>query len=176
MIASATNDATLSARDRFLMTRARALDRERLAALRRFLLLTLMVGIVGMALELLFIGHVDDQRQLVPIVLLPAGLFALVWHTLRPCHASAWGVRLLMALFVASGLLGVGLHYGGNHEFELEMNPSMAGMELVRETLTGATPVLAPGSMALLGLVGFAAVHGFSSGPNNGSGITQNAS
>jgi hypothetical protein len=78
-----------------------------------------------------------------------------------------------MALFVANGLLGVGLHYRGNHEFELEMYPTMVGMELVRETLTGATPVLAPGSMALLGLVGLAAVHGFSSGPQNDSDITE---
>ena len=53
------------------------------------------------------------------------------------------------------------------------MYPSMAGMKLVRDTLTGATPVLAPGSMALLRLVGLAAVHGFSSGPANDSGITE---
>jgi hypothetical protein len=147
-------------------------DRERLAGLRRFLLLTVMVGIVGMGLELLFIGHVEDQLQLVPIVLLPAGLIALAWHTSRPSRASARGVRLLMALFAFSGVLGVGLHYRGNYEFELEMYPAMAGMELVRETLTGATPVLAPGSMALLGLVGLAAVHGFSAEPQSGSGKT----
>ena len=109
-----------------------ASDRERLSRLRRFLLITLMVGIAGMGLELLFIGHVEDRLQCVPVVLLPAGLIALVWHALRPSRASARGVRLLMALFVASGLLGVGLHYRGNHEFELEMYPSMAGMELVR--------------------------------------------
>jgi hypothetical protein len=149
------------------------LDRERLARLRRFLLLTVMVGIVGLGLELLFIGHVEDQLQLVPIMLLPAGLIALAWHTARPSRTSARGVRLLMALFVVSGLLGVGLHYRGNQEFELEMYPSRTGMELVRETLTGATPVLAPGSMALLGLVGLGAVHGFSSGPQKGPGIPE---
>ena len=150
-----------------------ASDPESLAGLQRFLLLTLMAGIVGMGLELLFIGHVEDRLQLVPIALLPAGLIALAWHTLRPSAASARGVRLVMALFVVSGVSGVGLHYCGNHDFELEMYPSMAGMELVRETLTGATPVLAPGSMALLGLVGLAAVHGFSPGPNSDSGITE---
>jgi hypothetical protein len=132
-----------------------------------------MVGIVGMGLELLFIGHIADWVQLVPIVLLPAGFLALAWQTFRPSPASARGVRLLMALFVASGLLGVGLHYRGNREFELEMYPSMSGIELLRKTLTGATPVLAPGSMALLGLVGLAAVHAYSSGLRNGSGITE---
>ena len=152
-------------------TRTRvASARERLAHLRRFLLVTLMVGVVGMGLELLFIGHVEDPLQLVPIVLLPAGLVALAWHAWHPTGASARGVRLVMVLFLASGLLGVGLHYRGNHEFELEMHPSMAGMELVRETLTGATPVLAPGSMALLGLVGLGTVHGWPSRPQDGSG------
>jgi hypothetical protein len=146
---------------------------KRLAGLRRFLLLTVMGGIAGMGLELLFIGHVEDPWQLVPIVLLPVGLIALAWHGLRPSRASADSVRLVMTLFVASGLIGVGLHYSGNQEFELEMYPSMAGMELVRNTLTGATPVLAPGSMALLGLVGLATVHGFSPRPHTGSGTIE---
>jgi hypothetical protein len=142
-----------------------ASDRESLARLRRFLLLTLAAGIAGIGLELLFIGHVEDLFQLVPVILLAAGLAVLVWHWARPGQASVHAVRLLMTLFVASGLLGVGLHYRSNREFEREMYPSMAEMELVRKTLTGATPVLAPGSMALLGLVGLAAVHGLSLPP-----------
>jgi hypothetical protein len=149
-----------------------ASDRERLAALRRLLLLTLAAGIAGIGLELLFIGHVEDRLQLVPVMLLAGGLAALAWHAAWPGRASVRAVRLLMVLFVASGLLGVGLHYRGNHEFEREMYPAMAGMELVRKTLTGATPVLAPGSMALLGLVGLAAVHGLSPGQQDGPGIT----
>jgi hypothetical protein len=40
------------------------------------------------------------------------------------------------------------------------MYPSLGGVQLVRETLTGATPVLAPGSMTLLGLVGLAHTYG----------------
>jgi hypothetical protein len=150
-----------------------ASDSERLAGLRRFLLLTLMASIVGMGVELLFIGHVEDWWQLVPIVLFPAGLIVVAWHTARPTGATARGVRLLMVLFVVSGALGVGLHYRGNQEFELEMDPSAAGLNLVRDTLTGATPVLAPGSMALLGLLGLAAVHGVSPGSEEGSDITE---
>lgn len=149
------------------------LDRESLDSLRRWLLLIVMTGIVGIGLELLFIGHLEDPLQLVPMGLLPPGLLALAWHGVRPSRASARAVRLLMVLFAVSGVLGVGLHYQGNREFELEMYPSMAGTELVRKTLTGATPVLAPGSMALLGLVGLAAVHGFSPEPQNGSRKTE---
>jgi hypothetical protein len=49
----------------------------------------------------------------------------------------------------------------------------MTGAELMRKTLTGATPVLAPGSMVLLGLVGFAALHEFPGEPQGGSEKTR---
>ena len=68
-------------------------------------------------------------------------------------------LQVLMAVFVASGIIGIALHYKGNEAFELEMSPSRAGMSLVSKTLTGATPVLAPGSMSLLGFVGLAFAH-----------------
>jgi hypothetical protein len=148
-------------------------DRERLAGVRRFLLLTLAAGMAGMGLELLFIGHVEDRLQLVPVLLLAGGLAALAWYAARPGPASARAVQVLMALFVASGVLGVGLHYRGNQEFEREMYPTITGLELVRKTLTGATPVLAPGSMALLGLVGLAAARALSPGPVRRPGITE---
>jgi hypothetical protein len=64
-----------------------------------------------------------------------------------------------MVVFVASGLIGVVLHYKGNEAFELEMSPSRAGLSLMSKTLTGATPVFAPGSMCLLGIVGLAFTH-----------------
>lgn len=147
-------------------------DLATLTRLRRFLLFILIVGTAGMALELAFIGHFEDPLQLVPMALLVIGFVLLTWHAASPRPASLRAVQLLMMLYVASGLAGVGLHYRGNHEFEREMYPTMAGVELVGKTLTGATPVLAPGSMALLGLVGLAAVYTSSPGPHNGSSIT----
>jgi hypothetical protein len=136
-----------------------ASDRQTLVRLQRLLAVTLMAGIAGMGLELLLIGHVEDRLQLVPVGLLGAGAIAVAWHAVRSSALSLRIVRVLMALFVGSGVLGVGLHYRGNHEFELEMYPSLTGIELVRKTLTGATPVLAPGSMAVLGFIGLAAVY-----------------
>ena len=125
-----------------------------LAAVRRWLLATLLVGTIGMEGELLLIGHFEEWVQLTPVVLLALGALALVWHAAAPRAATVHAVRSVMALFVVSGAFGVVLHYRGNVEFELEMYPTMSGLELVEKTLTGATPVLAPGSMALLGLVG----------------------
>jgi hypothetical protein len=61
-----------------------------------------------------------------------------------------------MLLLVFGGLVGCILHYQGNVEFELEMHPSLEGRELFWESITGATPSLAPGMMITLGLVGLA--------------------
>ena len=60
-----------------------------------------------------------------------------------------------MILFVLSGLVGLILHYQGNAEFELEMYPSLNGLELFWEAIRGATPTLAPGTMIQLGLLGW---------------------
>ena len=59
-----------------------------------------------------------------------------------------------MTLFVFAGPIGMGLHYGANSEFEREMDPSLNGYRLFTVSLSGATPLLAPGSMVQLGLIG----------------------
>jgi hypothetical protein len=51
-------------------------------------------------------------------------------------------------------MIGMGLHQSANAEFEQEMDPSLTGMKLFRESLSGATPALAPGTMIQLGLIG----------------------
>ena len=135
-----------------------ALEAPALAALRRFLIATLVLGTAGMATELLLIGHVEGRLQLLPVLLLVLACLSLIWLAAAPSRFAVRGVQVLMALSVVTGAAGVALHYEGNTEFELEMYPDLAGLELVRKTLTGATPVLAPGSMTLLGLVGLATV------------------
>jgi len=124
------------------------------SAIRRYLLLTLTVGMAGMTTELFLIGHVESVQQLIPVVLLGLGVAVLAWHASAPRAITVRTLQVTMVLFLLSGLVGVGLHYRGNLEFELEMYPSMRGFEMIQKTLTGATPVLAPGSMTLLGLIG----------------------
>lgn len=127
-----------------------------LRTLRRVLLAALLAGMAGTAAELLLIGHFEDSWQLVPVVLLSLGTLAAVAHAVRPGVLTVRLLQLLMALFIISGGIGTVLHYRGNSEFELEMHPSLSGFELVKETMTGAFPVLAPGTMVLLGIIGLA--------------------
>ena len=127
-----------------------------LANLRTILIWTFIIGAAGTVVELLLIGHVDEAAQFVPLVLLGVGIFVGLAIAIAPSTASVRVLKWLMVLFLASGVLGVGLHYHGNEEFELERQPSASGLFLVVKTLKGATPVLAPGSMSLLGVVGLA--------------------
>jgi hypothetical protein len=131
-----------------------------LSAVRRILLVILLVGIPGTAAELLLLGHYDGWQQQIPLVLLTAALAALVWHRVRPGRLPIRVLQLLMLLFIVSGGAGVLLHYRGNVEFELEMYPSTAGFELFRKAIMGATPALAPGTMLVLGLAGLAYTYG----------------
>ena len=126
-----------------------------LGALRRWIVAVFVLGVLGTGAELLLLGHTEDYRQLVPL-----GLFALslvlLGLTLSPNPRWLRWFRALMVLFIASGLIGVYLHLSANAEFELEMYPSMTGLDLLWESLRGATPALAPGTMAYLGLLGWA--------------------
>jgi hypothetical protein len=60
----------------------------------------------------------------------------------------------MMIVFVVAGALGLVLHFKGNMEWALERQPELSGMTLVWKSLTGATPALAPGALAQLGLLG----------------------
>ena len=127
-----------------------------LSRLRTILLWTLVFGAAGMMCELLLIGHDESTAQFVPLVLLATGILAAAVLLAAPTRGRLRVLQLLMALFLGAGILGIGLHYQGNNEFELEMYPALSGVELMSKTLTGATPVLAPGSMSLLGVIGLA--------------------
>jgi len=52
------------------------------------------------------------------------------------------------------GALGIYFHLRGNVEFALERDPSLTGAGLIWKALRGATPALAPGALAQLGLLG----------------------
>jgi len=128
-----------------------------LGALRRILLGTFLLSIVGTACELLLVGHVEDVWQLVPLILFGLSIVVLAWERLGGGARSIRAHQGLMILFVASGVAGLALHYKANVEFELEMYPDMAGFALFWKAIQGASPPsLAPGAMVALGLLGLA--------------------
>ncbi|OFV96058.1 MAG: hypothetical protein A3F68_02005 [Acidobacteria bacterium RIFCSPLOWO2_12_FULL_54_10] len=128
-----------------------------LARVRRFLLLILILEMLGISAELLLAGHTEKPWQWVPIVLISATLLALGWVMLDRRAAPIQFVQTLMALFILSGFVGTLLHYRAKAEFQLEVNPSLAGAALFWEAMKSqAPPSLAPGVMIQMGLLGFA--------------------
>ena len=113
-----------------------------------------LIGAVGTGAELLLLGHTEDLWQWVPLVLMAVSLVTLGWRVVARGSASLRVFQGTMMLIVLSGVVGLWLHYHGNVEFELEMYPGLQGFELFRESMTGATPTLAPGTMLELGLLG----------------------
>lgn len=103
----------------------------------------------------------------------PAALtFAvLVLQCVIPRAATVRALQATMFLLMAGGVIGLGLHFNGNREFELEMHPGQTGMKLFWETLKGATPALAPGMLIFLGCLGLVCTYQHpalaASGPTN---------
>lgn len=90
------------------------------------------LGAAGTGTELLLIGHFEDQPQFIPLALIGAALAATAWLALRPGRAALRTFQVFMMGFVLGGAVGVGLHYRGSEEFELEMYPDLAGVDLLR--------------------------------------------
>ena len=123
--------------------------------LRRGLLLIFVIGTVGLGTELLLLDHFEEWRQQVPLVLLALGLILLA---ARMFYRGAIILRLFrwtMLAFVLGGIVGLWFHLSSNMEFELEMYPTLSGLELLSKALGGAMPALAPGALVQLGLIGF---------------------
>lgn len=64
-----------------------------------------------------------------------------------------------MTVVVAGSLLGIYEHLASNVEFESEMRPGAATMDVVVPALEGAAPLLAPGMLALTGVLAIGATY-----------------
>lgn len=123
--------------------------------IRRWLFWVLVLGLSGTETELLLLQHDEDPWQVVPLVLIALAIAALVWHRRRRNAGSRHTVQVLMTLFLAAGALGVALHFKGAAEFQREIDPAIGSWDLAKKVMWAkAPPVLAPGVMLQLGLIG----------------------
>lgn len=126
--------------------------------LPRLLLAIFFAGLFGTTAELVFLEHYEDVKQLIPLVVAALGFAVGGWYAARPSTTSLRGFRAVLVLFVFSGAVGLFLHFSGNVEFEKERDATLSGFGLMWGALTGATPALAPGTMAFLAVIGYAAI------------------
>lgn len=124
------------------------------ASLRQLMLGVIFIGNIGLMVELALLRHADSVSQWIPHITLMVGLLSMTAVYFRPSRATLKTFQIVMWLFLVVGLLGVYFHFRGNVEFALERDPSLSGFGLVWKALRGATPALAPGALAQLGLLG----------------------
>lgn len=119
------------------------------------MLLALVVfGIIGLVAELLLIEHTASLTQWIPLVALGAGLAAAVAVGLATGQSALRVFQVVMVGFILAGALGIYLHFAGNVEWAQERDPELGGTTLIWKAVTGATPALAPGALAQIGLLG----------------------
>ena len=122
---------------------------------RRLLLGVLVFGMAGTSTELWFMNHYEDWKQLIPFAGMGMSLLTLLWFGVTRSSGATRLFRTCMFLLMVIGATGTILHYRANMEFQLEMDPTMGGMALLLKALHAkAPPALAPGNMALFGLLG----------------------
>ena len=126
---------------------------------RRFLLWLSACICAGTVVELWLSKHTEDAIQFVPFVLCAIGFAAILAALLRPQRSTLIALRVVMVLLVAGSLLGMYEHLAGNFGFELEIRPGATFSDVWFAALRGSNPLLAPGILALAGILSTAATY-----------------
>ena len=131
-----------------------------LGLLRRWILWVIFLGVAGTVIELLLLEHYEEPLQYVPLVLLAAAVVVLAWLASSYSAASLRAMQIVMILYVLAGFAGFAAHFVGSAEYQLELDPDMSTWDLLEKVLHAkAPPLLAPGMMLQLGLLGLAYVY-----------------
>ncbi|MTI21626.1 hypothetical protein E1176_11400 [Fulvivirga sp. RKSG066] len=126
-----------------------------LSAVTRWVVFAILFMAIGTVSELFLISHYEDSWQILPIILI---VLSLVVFSTTLFSSANWAVnvfRWLLAFCALSGLLGVYFHLNANYEFETELHPTQDWLTSFIESLSGALPALAPGSMIAFALIGY---------------------
>lgn len=129
------------------------------ARLRRYLLAAAAAVFGATLVELALVAHTGDAVQLVPFVLCGLGLGLVVVAWVVPGPKVVRGLRAVMVVVALGGLYGVYEHAAHNLAFELEIRPTAAPADVWWDAVTGASPLLAPGTLALGALLALAATY-----------------
>lgn len=128
---------------------------EKRSRLKLLITVTILFMMSGTIIELFLLKHFEDTKQMIPIICIALSMLMMLILIFRNNKILVKGFQILMLISALTGLYGSYLHLSANYEFELEMRPSMKGWELFAESMTGAFPTLAPGSMIVLALLGY---------------------
>lgn len=124
------------------------------------MLALILFGLCGTTAELILLGHYEMNAMLVPFVALAFAMVSVIARLARPSARSVRRVRGAMGALLVSGLLGVYFHYRGGLEFQEELAPTVSAWTLFWKVVRmKAPPMLAPGVLVQLALLGLAATY-----------------
>jgi hypothetical protein len=139
------------------MTQAPTVEDATARGIRRMLLATLLLAAAGLSADLLLLDHVESWTQLIPLGVMALALASLLASLLVSAAAVVHGIRLIMVMAIASGLVGGVLHFRGNAAFQRELAPDIRTSDLFWKSIRAkAPPALAPFAMLQFGLIGLA--------------------
>jgi hypothetical protein len=126
-----------------------------LASIRRWILAVLVLGLVSTGVDLFLIQHYASALQFVPLAAIGVALGILLWHAIRRDAMSIRALQAAMLLFLAAGVAGMGLHFQGGAEFQMEIDPAQTRWQIFTKVMRAQSPpVLASGMMVQLGFLG----------------------
>jgi hypothetical protein len=130
-------------------------DADTLRLLRRYILGIIAAALIATEAELFFVGHTSSNNgQIIAVILIGVGLAAVTAHAVFRSTGTVVAFRFAMYLLLVFGLDGLMTHYHSAVGAALKSQPSLAGFQLLREALTGKIPLLAPGMLIQIGLLG----------------------
>ena len=132
---------------------------EVLRRLRLLLLLLSALLFVGTLVELWLVNHTEDFIQWVAFILVGLGLFSLILVLVLRRRKTILVLRTCMLLVVLGSLFGVYEHVVNNIEFQREIQPNSTSGELAWKGLSGANPLLAPGTLAIAAIMALAGAY-----------------
>lgn len=113
----------------------------------------------GTALELWLVEHAESAVQLVPFALCGLGLGSAGAALFVPRRGVLLTLRTVMGIVALGSLFGVYEHAWHNLAFELDIRPGAAVRDVLWEALSGASPLMAPGILALAAVLAAAATY-----------------
>jgi hypothetical protein len=132
---------------------------EVLRRLRLFLLALSSLLFAGTLLELSLVNHTEDAIQWLAVVLAGLGLLVTLSVLAKRLPVTVSLLRWSMILVIVGSLFGIYQHVSNNIAFEREIQPNSTWSHLMWRGLSGANPLLAPGTLAIAGLLSLAGTY-----------------
>lgn len=124
--------------------------------LRAALLSLAALGVLITPFELLILGHIRNREQLIPFALLAMATAAIVLVLLRPNALTLRWFQVAMVLVTLGSLVGVFEHVKSNLLISVHLFHLSGIAALWDAAVNGKAPLLAPGILAQVGLLGLA--------------------